>query len=83
MRLQTLPAVLALLISCADSKDGAGDATDTGGGEITEYDDADGDVRVQGGDALSPAALVTRAFEGAVEVRARIGPNRPRRPCRL
>ena len=33
---------------------------------------ADGDVRVQGGDALSPAALVTRAFEGAVEVRARI-----------
>ena len=45
--------------------------------------DADGDVRVQGGDALSPAALVTRAFEGAVEVRARIGPNRPRRPRRL
>ena len=44
---------------------------------------AGGDVRVQGGDALSPAALVTRAFEGAVEVRARIGPNRPRRPRRL
>ena len=33
---------------------------------------ADGDVRVQVGDALSPAALVARAFEGAVEVRARM-----------
>ena len=55
MRLQTLPAVLALLISCADSKDGAGDATDTGEGEITEYDDADGDGIIDGHDGTGDA----------------------------
>ena len=55
MRIHLLPAVLALLVSCADDKNEGGDSTDTGEGPITEYDDADGDGIIEGQDGTGDA----------------------------